>query len=180
MSESLRDALKHAGVGNGRKVIFVCFSMGGLVVKRALVDDDSLRDNTEGVVFFGTPHLGSPIADYAHYTPFVTGSLVSSFVADLSRKSKQVLTLHDSFLECSEKIPSLSICETAQTDLGAGLKGMIVPLDSCSACGNRPGNFVLEATPGTDHEQVSKINPDLTEKDNRVVALINFIHSIRE
>ena len=180
MSESLRDALRDAGVGNGRKVIFVCFSMGGLVVKRALVDDESLRDNTEGVVFFGTPHLGSPIADYAHYTPFVTGSLVSSFVADLSRKSKQVLTLHDSFIECSEKIPSLSICETAQTDLGAGLKGMIVPLDSCSACGNRPGNFVLEAAPGTDHEQVSKINPDLTEKDPRVVALINFIHSIRE
>jgi len=180
MSESLRDALKDAGVGVGRKVIFVCFSMGGLVVKRTLVDDESLRSNTEGVVFFATPHLGSPIADYAHYTPFVTGSLVSSFVADLSRKSKQVLTLHDSFIECSQNIPTLSVCETAQTDLGAGLKGMIVPIDSCSACGKRPGSEVIEAEPGTDHEQVSKIKPDLMEKDPRVVALIKFIHSIRE
>ena len=180
MSESLRDALCDSGIGEDRKVIFICFSMGGLVVKRALVDDESLRKKTQGVVFFATPHLGSPIADYAHYTPFVSGSLVSSFVADLSRKSKQVLSLHDSFIECSEKIPTLSVCETAQTDLGAGLKGMIVPLESCDACGKRSGNSVIEAAPGTDHEQVSKIDPALRDKDPRVVALIEFIHSIRE
>ena len=181
MSQSLRDALRDAGVGrDNRKVLFVCFSMGGLVVKRALVDDELLRSNTEGVVFFATPHLGSPIADYAHYTPFVAGSLVSSFVADLSRKSKQILSLHDAFLECGKDLPTLSVCETAQTDLGAGLKGMIVPLDSCGACGNRPGSFVIEAKAGTDHEQVSKISPELVEKDPRVVALINFILSIRK
>jgi hypothetical protein len=175
MSISLKSALQDAGC---RKIVFVCFSMGGLIVKRALVDDENLRNKTVGIVFFGTPHLGSPIADYAHYTPFITGNLVSPFIADLSRKSKQIVSLHESFLTLCHDIPTLSVCETRQSDLGAGLKGIIVPFDSCSACHRAGGrHWLMEAD--SDHEEVSKINAEVMDLDPRIVALVYFINRVK-
>ena len=173
MALSLRTALKDAGVGrDGKRVVFVTFSMGGLVVKRALVDDEQLRRNTAGVVFFATPHLGSPIADYAYYAPL--GNLVSPFVADLSRKSKQVAALHEAFTNLCKEIPVLAICETAPTDISAGLKAMIVPYDSCAACSH---GSVISAADGVDHDSVAKIDAELMEKDPRIVALIEFLRN---
>lgn len=170
----LRNALADAGVGrNGKKVVFVCFSMGGLISKQALITDAELRKNTLGIVFFATPHLGSPIADYAYYSP--VGGLVSPFVADLSRKSKQVALLHESFTSMCGHVPSLSVCETAPSDLGAGLKSFIVPFDSCSAC--KSGKSV-PAGDDMDHEAVSKIRHDLGVKDPRVTALLEFLTSL--
>ena len=51
-----------------RPIIFVAHSLGGIVVKRALVvaklDDSykSIREDTYGIAFFGTPHQGSNFA----------------------------------------------------------------------------------------------------------------------
>lgn len=172
MALSLKTAMADAGVGqNGKKVIFITFSMGGLVAKRALVDDENLRKNTLGIVFFATPHLGSPIADYAYYAPL--GGLVSPFIADLSRKSKQVLSLHEAYLNTCGSIPTLSVCETAQSDIGAGLKSMVVTMDSCSAC--RSTGHVMEAGENVDHESVSKIAQDIMCDDPRMIALLEFL-----
>jgi pimeloyl-ACP methyl ester carboxylesterase len=174
MALGLKAALADAGVGrNGKKVVFVSFSMGGLVTKQALLNDRVLRDNTLGIIFFATPHLGSPIADYAYYSPL--GGLVSPFVADLSRKSKQVALLHESFTELCGRIPSLSVCESAPSDLGAGLKSFVVPFESCSAC---KSGKVITAGEGIDHEAVSKIRPELGIKDPRVAAILEFLNSV--
>jgi pimeloyl-ACP methyl ester carboxylesterase len=172
MAVSLRDTLEVAGSKRpGKKVVFVCFSMGGLVVKKALIDDPNLRKNTAGVVFFATPHLGSPIADFAYFA----GSLVSPFVADLSTKSKHIVELHEEYKRTCSEIPTLAVCETAQSDLGAaGIKGMIVPFNSCAACGDR----VVEAGDGIDHENVSKIKKDSGLNDSRMVELIKFLNTV--
>jgi hypothetical protein len=177
MALSLRSALADAGVGrNGKKVVFITFSMGGLVAKRALVDDPHLRSNTIGIVFFATPHLGSPIADYAYYTPGLGGSLVSPFVADLSRKSKQVINLHEAYIATCQDIPTMSVCETAQADIGAGIKAMIVPYESCAACQN-DGKALL-AGDNVDHESVSKVNANQMCADPRISALLEFLKSV--
>ena len=68
-SEDTLSKLQEAGVGN-RPVVFVGHSMGGLIIKKMLVeakmspdkDKRQLADNTRGVVFYGTPHEGSRIA----------------------------------------------------------------------------------------------------------------------
>lgn len=41
------------------KLIFVAHSMGGLVVRRLLADDDDVRDATVGVVTVASPHAGT-------------------------------------------------------------------------------------------------------------------------
>ncbi len=45
-----------------RKVIIVCHSMGGLVVRSLLYQMPSYKDKIHRVVFIDTPHLGSPYA----------------------------------------------------------------------------------------------------------------------
>ena len=167
MGKSLSIALKEAKVGNN--VVFIAFSMGGLVVKQALVDDVELREKCKGIVFIATPHLGSPIADYAYFA----GSLVSPFVASLSRKAKQVDTLHEKFEHLS--IKTMSICETAPTDLGSGIKAVVVPIDTCGACKNTQ---LIMAPESTDHDDVSKINQDLMQNDPRIIAILQFLNTI--
>jgi len=70
-SEDMLDKLLEAGVGQTRPVIFVGHSMGGLIIKKMLVqahnsvDSPALRrlaEKTKGVVFYSTPHFGSQIA----------------------------------------------------------------------------------------------------------------------
>ncbi len=54
----------------GRPIIFVAHSLGGIIVKQALVMAHegsqfiNIREHTLGVVFFGTPHRGSSKASY--------------------------------------------------------------------------------------------------------------------
>jgi len=68
-SADMLQKLQEAGVGN-RPVIFVGHSMGGLIIKKMLVEAKLSEDpdkrmfasNTKGVVFYGTPHQGSRIA----------------------------------------------------------------------------------------------------------------------
>jgi len=69
-SEEIRRKLRKAGVGK-RPVIWVVHSMGGLLVKQLLLDaekNDEFRcmyEQTKGIVFYSTPHLGSALASYS-------------------------------------------------------------------------------------------------------------------
>ncbi len=53
-----------------RPQIFICHSLGGIVMKRALIsasllsDYEPVRRNIKAVVFMGTPHKGSRFSSY--------------------------------------------------------------------------------------------------------------------
>ena len=67
-------AVGRARVGcRQRPIVFVAHSLGGLVVKQALIEarkqthDSDLQDvydSTHGIIFFGTPHRGSDLASW--------------------------------------------------------------------------------------------------------------------
>ena len=63
----IHESLRLAGVGD-RPVIFVCHSLGGLIIKEMLVqaeeggEDDAILSGLDGIVNFSTPHFGSDLA----------------------------------------------------------------------------------------------------------------------
>lgn len=67
--------LSLAGLGNGRPIIFVVHSLGGLVVKEVLKrgNSDNVEDWTNlvssvrGIMFIATPHSGSDLSKYMSY-----------------------------------------------------------------------------------------------------------------
>ena len=143
-----------------RSVCFITHSMGGLVVKRALLSSAELRAATRGVVFFATPHLGSSIANYA------TTTLVPQFVAELSPRDPQLTKLNDDYLALN--LPTLNIFETAAQDLSPGWRVVVVPRASAVAAGGR----AVAAGEVVNHSDITKLTRDTT--DPRRVALLDF------
>ncbi|MCJ1475005.1 hypothetical protein MMC13_003665 [Lambiella insularis] len=78
-----------------RPLVFVCHSMGGLIVKQALLIGKNESDlypefnlSVSGILFLGAPHQGSPSATYATILSqianvFVTGSQASRLVGPI-------------------------------------------------------------------------------------------------
>ena len=87
-----------------RQIIFVCHSLGGLVVKQALVLQDispalkAIQQQTSGIVFLGTPHGGSDLARTLGRIAFVTGAS-RSLSHLLSTGSEPLSELNSKFKE---------------------------------------------------------------------------------
>ncbi|VDM98612.1 unnamed protein product [Thelazia callipaeda] len=117
--------LKAAGIGD-RPVLFICHSMGGLLVKRILLDDPDILSRTKGILFIATPHRGSP---YAIYAPL--GVRPSDDVKLLHQQSAINKQLHEDFLEITDAIPIISsIAETEKAPLIMRQRGVLVPPES--------------------------------------------------
>ncbi|KAH7140649.1 P-loop containing nucleoside triphosphate hydrolase protein, partial [Dactylonectria macrodidyma] len=95
----------------GRPIIFVCHSLGGLVCKDAIIFSTQGRDredlvdfsqSTAGIVFMGTPHRGSAIADYASRFSGLVGSFKQtnlSLLQILRTESETLQRIHDDFCD---------------------------------------------------------------------------------
>ncbi|KAF2497385.1 hypothetical protein BU16DRAFT_457660 [Lophium mytilinum] len=91
-----------------RPIIFVCHSLGGLVCEDALVQagqrpEDHLRSilhSTHGIVFLGTPHHGSGLAQWAEQIARSIGVLKQTnpeIIAVLKRDSEVLARIQDGF-----------------------------------------------------------------------------------
>ncbi|XP_017887632.1 protein SERAC1-like isoform X3 [Ceratina calcarata] len=109
-----------AGVGQ-RPTIWVCHSMGGLLVKKMLVnewkngDKNDICKNTRGIVFYSTPHKGSHVAALKQATQMVVWPSIE--VQELREGSPQLLELHNEFLTMLKEYPIdiVSFSETKST-----------------------------------------------------------------
>ncbi|XP_017795657.1 PREDICTED: protein SERAC1 [Habropoda laboriosa] len=111
MSERSKEYVKKlltAGVGK-RPAIWVCHSMGGLLVKKMLVDEwkngdkNDICKNTRAIIFYSTPHLGSRVAALKQTTQMVVWPSVE--VQELREESPQLLQLHNEFLDMLKEYP---------------------------------------------------------------------------
>ena len=99
-SKEFLDKLRKCGVGQ-RPVIFVGHSLGGLVVKQMILQAETEQDNefvnnTKGIVFFSTPHLGSNVAKLSSMMKFFL--FPTTEVQDLEANSSQLKNLNEHFL----------------------------------------------------------------------------------
>ncbi|KAF7390170.1 hypothetical protein HZH68_012027 [Vespula germanica] len=109
-----------ADVGK-RPIIWVCHSMGGLLVKKMLVeewksgDKNNICKNTRGIVFYSTPHRGSHIAALTQATQMLIWPSIE--VQELREESPHLLGLHKDFIEMLNNYPIniVSFSETKST-----------------------------------------------------------------
>ncbi|XP_067845261.1 protein SERAC1 isoform X4 [Heptranchias perlo] len=134
-SRELLTKLKAAGVGD-RPVVWVAHSMGGLLVKKMLLDaseDPEMRSvvqNTQGIVFYSVPHCGSRLAEYSVSARFLLFPSVE--VKELSKDSPALRELNNNFTKLvrEQEVNILSFGEMLPTNIGSMIKLHVVPLNS--------------------------------------------------
>ncbi|XP_051511276.1 protein SERAC1 isoform X2 [Myxocyprinus asiaticus] len=134
-SQELLRKLKDAGVGD-RPVVWVAHSMGGLLVKKMLLDASkdpdlsALIKNTKGILFYSVPHHGTFMAEYSVNVRYLLFPSIE--VRELCRDSPALRDLHENFLNIAKEreFKVLSFAETLPTSIGPMLKILVVPSES--------------------------------------------------
>ncbi|KAI0517817.1 hypothetical protein F5B22DRAFT_645521 [Xylaria bambusicola] len=145
-------------------IIWVCHSLGGILVKRALLYSNDLRTSqhedyrsiyvsTYGLVFLGTPHTGSDIATWGSVLQAMSDAVVprsffqseSVLLKTLKRDNETLQNINSHFLDVYQRFKILMAHENHKTDL-KGTRALVV--DANSASPQLPGvtYYAIEAT----------------------------------
>ncbi len=95
IADSLRTFVRTT-LTNHRAVVLMAHSMGGLVVQRALLDDDSFRERVDKVILFGTPSFGLRKA-WPFRLPIL--SLLNRQVRDMAHGGAFITSLRNQWTE---------------------------------------------------------------------------------
>ncbi|KAI3316983.1 hypothetical protein HD806DRAFT_516300 [Xylariaceae sp. AK1471] len=118
-----------AGLTKARPIFFICHSIGGLVVKSALVKArkrEELRPlvfDCHGVTFFATPHRGSSylsmpnLRESIQHLLFLEKALPRSITDELRLGYKPLLKLHDKFTDIASELRTWTFYETVDSQL---------------------------------------------------------------
>ncbi|PVH83321.1 hypothetical protein DL98DRAFT_569779 [Cadophora sp. DSE1049] len=111
-----------------RPIVFICHSLGGIVVKQALIRAherdrfSSLLAHVCGIAFFGTPHRGADLASWATmmgnilWAASFGTSTNTKFAKELKSRSEVLDNISKSFVERGKGLKILSFYETDKMD----------------------------------------------------------------
>lgn len=163
-------------LGLHRPLIFICHSMGGLIVKSLVVDSQTQADkdrkkianSVQGIVFCATPHRGSDYATAATILgKFLGGS--QDHVIQMQKDSEKLDILHDGFIEWhrNHQFPVESYAENR------GLLGLGLVVNRSSANPNIAGYTLHDV----DRNHIDLVKPK-DRKDDVYAGVVRFIDSI--
>lgn len=179
-SNEIIKQLDLAKIGN-KPIIWVCHSMGGLILKeillclanysRASSTSSSILNNTKGIIFYSTPHLGSALAKRA--TSLSLATWPSKEIKDLALNNTYLINLNDQFINLSRlnKWKIISFCENQSTNVGYNLYIRLVSENSARLPADLGDFYVLNK----DHMYICK--PD-TKESIIYKSLFNLIDEI--
>ena len=129
---------------NQRPIIFVAHSLGGLVVKSALIYSSEIRGNntehlrsifvsTYGILFLGTPHQGSDVAEWGSRLEWICGAVLPSKVMDsqpqlvdaLKKNNETLQVIDRSFIQIMHRFHIFFFHEGKPTKLGTHLRFIV-------------------------------------------------------
>ncbi|KFZ03761.1 hypothetical protein V502_10684 [Pseudogymnoascus sp. VKM F-4520 (FW-2644)] len=172
-ARSLLASLKAARVGERlqcRPLIFICHSMGGLVVKQALitarldaVDYGFITGSTRGILFLSTPHRGSEatkwpellsnVVNVATAVPSAfTGSCRTDLLRSLQKNSGELGNIATDFRNQMKGVKIVSFLEQNSTP---PLKTRVVDNDTGTM--NVPGEVIVPMN-GCDHRDICRFS----------------------
>lgn len=133
-----------------RPIIFVAHSLGGLVVKRTLIYSSGIRNtktdhlrsifvSTYGIMFLGTPHKGSNVAEWGSRLEWICGAILPKKLMDtqpqlvnaLKSNSETLQNIDRDFIQLISKFHIFFFHEGKPTDL-KGTMRYIVSEESAS------------------------------------------------
>ncbi|MCJ1311437.1 hypothetical protein MMC25_005108 [Agyrium rufum] len=133
-----------------RPLIFVAHSLGGIVVKRALIISNgntgektahlrSVFVSTYGILFFGTPHLGADVAQWGSYLEMFLSAVVPKKAIDtspellnaLKKDSEILVTIDDDFAKLMIWYSIFYFYEAKPTDFKGTLR-YVVSMESAA------------------------------------------------
>ncbi|KAK3192019.1 hypothetical protein K4F52_002064 [Lecanicillium sp. MT-2017a] len=153
-------------------IIWVCHSLGGILVKRALLYSNDLRTahhehyrsiyvSTYGLMFLGTPHTGSDAATWGLVLQGMSDVIVpkkffeseSILLKTLKKDNEMLANINNHFLDIYQRFRIHMVHENHKTDI-KGTK--IIVVDANSASPQLPGvtYYGVEAT----HSQMCKFD----------------------
>ncbi|KAI1855087.1 hypothetical protein JX265_012275 [Neoarthrinium moseri] len=145
-------------------IIWVCHSLGGILVKRALLYSNDLKTSqhedyrgiyvsTYGLIFLGTPHSGSDMGAWAVMLQAMSDAVIPKafwhsepvLLKTLKKDNETLQNINNHFLDIYQRFKILMAHENHKTDL-KGTKMLVV--DSQSASPQLPGvaYYAIEAT----------------------------------
>ncbi|KAK4691880.1 protein SERAC1, partial [Lecanoromycetidae sp. Uapishka_2] len=162
------------------KIVLIGHSMGGLVIKKALMlakQDaayETLRERFHTIFFLATPHKGSDSAKLLNNVLQIAYSS-RAYVADLERGSGAIQTINDDFRNYSPDIVLWSFYETQKLKLGV-LSTLIVDPDSATLGYREERQIPMNA----DHRSICKfetpIDPNYVTLRNALASTVQDIY----
>ncbi|KAI4601048.1 Serine active site containing protein 1 [Pestalotiopsis sp. 9143b] len=160
-AESLLNQLEIARAAQtDRPLIFICHSLGGILVKRTLISAkhsdtyQNIVNNTYGIIFFGTPHRGGNNAKIGDAFAGVVRRLgrkpKNSFMSALKSDSWFANSITNDFRQFLEEFHFLSFYETRPL----GMFGLVV--DPKAAVLGLPGSREKQIPLDADHSGICK------------------------
>ncbi|KAK7997595.1 hypothetical protein PG989_005635 [Apiospora arundinis] len=140
--QSMQAQSKEVGHRALRPVIFICHSLGGIVCKQALViaheenkQYDSILKAVNGVIFLGTPHQGSKIADVGTVVGMIinlcsASPTIRTDLLDILKYDSAVL--HQLSVSVRQRLEDLDVVTFYETAPTPPLRSLIV--EESSAC----------------------------------------------
>jgi len=170
-AQQVLDLLRQKGLGQ-RPIMFICHSLGGLLVKQLLrksKDSVDLRMqnvalNTRAVLFLATPHSGASLATFLNYFRKIFGSTVS--IENLREHDAHLRDLYEWY---RNHAPRLGIETVTYYELRK-YKGVLIvtPTSSHPGIGNDPvgldENHLSISKPRTRNAQVYVAASDVLQK----------------
>ncbi|KAL8709982.1 MAG: hypothetical protein Q9225_007374 [Loekoesia sp. 1 TL-2023] len=161
-----------------RPVVFVGHSLGGLVIKRAIIrahellrsgtdpERGAIYEQTAGVIFLGTPHRGSSHVPYANLVANIVGTVKhvnKKIIKDLEQGSATLESLCESFSSVSQRFHVMCFYEELPTSLG-----LIVPQYSAVIDGPNVDSASIEG----DHSSMCKFPDEKNDGYQKVVFAV--------
>ncbi|OJZ87092.1 hypothetical protein ASPFODRAFT_205968 [Aspergillus luchuensis CBS 106.47] len=159
-----------------RPLLFIAHSLGGIVVKEALVQAKlsatygSICTSTFGIVFFGTPHRGTHLARVggvaAKFVRALLGTASNTLLKALSKGSLYALELSANFDKLLENYKYLSFYETLP------FKSIGIVVEKDSAVLGLPDSREKAIALNADHEEICRFHCDKDDRYQYVSSLI--------
>ncbi|KAL2829596.1 hypothetical protein BJY01DRAFT_254948 [Aspergillus pseudoustus] len=161
---------------HSRPIIFIAHSLGGIVVKEALVQAklgaiyDSIRIATYGIAFFGTPHRGSHLAKMGETVAKAVRAFLrtpnNTFINALKENDLYANELSANFQQLLEDYQYINFYETLP------LRSLGIIVEKKSATFGLPDTREITIAVAGDHESICRFRSEDDDNYIHVSGLI--------